>query len=84
MLKKKESVLLFWDSVLVVHLRDSFVRTESFANCPCLVRSRGSARWEGGLLFWRVRPKVPGVLGGVRHGVNGDGGNSRKVLGSIP
>ena len=26
---KKESVLLFWESVLVVHLRDPFVLTES-------------------------------------------------------
>ena len=33
----EESVLLFWESVLVGHLRDSFVLTESFANRPCLV-----------------------------------------------
>jgi hypothetical protein len=39
MFKKKESVLLFWESVLVVLLRDSFVLTESFATDPSLVTS---------------------------------------------
>ena len=38
MLPKKigieESVLLFWESVLLGHFRDSFVLTKSFANRP--------------------------------------------------
>ena len=40
--KKKgveESVLLFWESVVVVHLRDSFVPTDSFANRQCLAHT---------------------------------------------
>ena len=36
--KIEESVLLFWESVLVIHLRDSFVPTESFVNRTCLQR----------------------------------------------
>ena len=56
----EESVVLFWDSVLFGHLWDSFVLTESFANCPCLedrnqamiiVRAANACSWDK---FWET------------------------------
>ena len=51
----EESVLLFWESVVVGHLGDSFVLTESFVNRPCLVQTHSIDNRSG---QW-MAPSIP-------------------------
>ena len=63
---------MFWESVLVVHLRDFVILTESFANRPCLVgmshdqmildrEDGGWSRWRRGLREGRRTERMEGM-----------------------